>query len=316
MLEDFTNHLYERTVDKQMFYSTDTLEELPLDEITKDPTFLEKLITDFNWESLSRQLLINGIRVVFTLLVFFIIHLIAKWLLDKVLKNYLKKKNRRKNRQETVFRIAKNVYHAIFYFFLIYTILDILNFPVGSLLASAGVAGLALSLGAQGFVADLVNGMTILTENQLDIGDVVTIEDLMGTVMNINLRTTQIKDFDGTIHYIPNREILIISNLSKGDMRAMIEVNLFHDTDLEKVRSIVDEINERLVPEHPEITVPPKDILFVSNLKGQLALRVIIYTEPGAQWGVTNKFFETYIQTLSKANIDLPYGEFDIDFER
>ncbi len=299
-----------------MLYSTDTLEELPIDEITKDPTFIERIVTEFNWENLSRQLVVIGIRVLFTLLVFFIIHLIAKWLIDKVLKNYLKKKSRRKNRQETIFRITKNIYHVIFYFFLIYTILDILKFPVGSLLASAGVVGLALSLGAQGFVADLVNGMTILTENQLDIGDTVIIEDLMGTVMNINLRTTQIKGFDGTIHYIPNREILIISNLSKGDMRAMIEVNLFHDTDLEQVRSIVDEVNERLMPEHPEITVPPKEILFVSNLKGQLALRVVMYTKPGAQWGVTNKFFETYIQTLSKANIDLPYGEFDIDLER
>ena len=299
-----------------MLYSTDTLEELPIDEITKDPTFIERIVTEFNWETLSRQLVVIGIRVLFILLVFFIIHLIAKWLIDKVLKNYLKKKSRRKNRQETIFRITKNIYHVIFYFFLFYTILDILKFPVGSLLASAGVVGLALSLGAQGFVADLVNGMTILTENQLDIGDTVTIENLMGTVMNINLRTTQIKGFDGTIHYIPNREILIISNLSKGDMRAMIEVNLFHDTDLEQVRSIVDEVNKRLVPEHPEITVPPKEILFVSNLKGQLALRVVMYTKPGAQWGVTNKFFETYIQTLSKANIDLPYGEFDIDLER
>ena len=243
-----------------MLYSTDTLEELPIDEITKDPTFIERIVTEFNWETLSRQLVVNGIRVLFTLLVFFIIHLIAKWLIDKVLKNYLKKKSRRKNRQETIFRITKNIYHAIFYFFLIYTILDILKFPVGSLLASAGVVGLALSLGAQGFVADLVNGMTILTENQLDIGDTVTIEDLMGTVMNINLRTTQIKGFDGTIHYIPNREILIISNLSKGDMRAMIEVNLFHDTDLEQVRSIVDDVNKRLVPEHPQIYEIPHQI--------------------------------------------------------
>lgn len=184
-----------------MFYSAETLEELPIEEITENPTFIEEIITTFDWETVSRQLLINGIRVLFTLFVFFIIHVIAKWLLDKVFKNYLKKKKRRKNRQETIFRITNNVYHAIFYFFLIYTILDILNFPVGSLLASAGVAGLALSLGAQGFVADLVNGMTILSENQLDIGDTVTIEDLMGTVMNINLRTTQIKGFDGTIHF-------------------------------------------------------------------------------------------------------------------
>ncbi len=298
-----------------LFYATETLEELPLEEI-ENPTFLEQLITTFNWETVSRQLFFTGIRVLFTLLIFFAINVFTKWLIEKVYKPYLKRKSHRKNRQETLYRITKNVYHTIFYFFLIYTLLDILNFPVGSLLASAGVAGLALSLGAQGFVSDLVNGMTILSENQLDIGDSVTIEEISGTVMNINLRTTQIKDFDGTIHYIPNREILIISNKSKGDMRAMIEVNLFHDTDLDTVRSVITEVNNRLVPEFPEITVPPSDILFASNMKGQMVLRVILYTEAGQQFGVMNKFYEVYIQELTKAGIDLPYGEYDIDLER
>ncbi len=290
-------------------------ENLQLEEI-ENPTFIEEVIATFNWETVSKQLVVTGIRVIFTLAVFFAINLIAKWLIEKVYKRYLDKKTHRTKRKETLSRIAKNIYHAVFYFFLIYTLLDILNFPVGSLLASAGVVGLALSLGAQGFVSDLVNGMTILSENQLDIGDVVTIDEIMGTVTNINLRTTQIKAFDGTIHYIPNREILIISNLSKGDMRAMIEVNLFHDTDLERVRTVIAEVNERLIPDFAEITVPPNEVSFAANAKGQMVLRVVIYTEPGAQWGVRNKFYEVYIQELSKAGIDLPYGEYDIDLER
>ena len=81
------NILNGRTVDQPMLYSTDTIEELPIEEITENPTFIEEIITNFNWETLSRQLVINGIRVLFTLFVFFIIHLIAKWLLDKVFKN-------------------------------------------------------------------------------------------------------------------------------------------------------------------------------------------------------------------------------------
>lgn len=297
-----------------LFLATETLEELNIEELD-NPTFIEQLIASFDWETVSRQLVVIGIRFLFTLLVFFLLNRIAKWLIETIFKRYIYKKKFRKNRKETLYRVTKNVYHAIFYFFLIYTLLDILNFPVGSLLASAGVVGLALSLGAQGFVSDLVNGMTILSENQLDIGDTITIDDITGTVMNINLRTTQIKDFDGTIHYVPNREILIISNQSKGDMRALIDVYLFHDTDIDKVRSVINDVNERWIPKFPEITVPPSDILFVSNAKGQLTLRVIMYTEHGKQYGVMNKFYELYVQELALAGIDLPYGDFDIDLE-
>lgn len=190
-----------------------------------------------------------------------------------------------------------------------------MDFPVGTLLASAGVVGLALSLGAQGFVSDLVNGFTILSGRQIDIGDEVKIEDVSGTITNIDLRTTQVKDFDGTMHYIPNREILVISNRSKGDMRALIDVRLFPNTDVIKVREIIEKLNKEQVPNYPEITVPPTDILFVSNDKNQLIMRVIMYTKPGDQYGVMNSFYEIYIHELTKAGIELPSGDFDLDID-
>lgn len=289
-------------------------EELTEDlEKLENPTFIEEIIKHFNWETLSQQIVIGSIRIIFTLIIFLIIHIIAKWLLDILFKRFLASKNTDTSRFETIQRITNNIYHTIFYFFLIYTILEILNFPVGTLLASAGIVGLTVSFGAQGFVSDLVNGLTILSGKQLSIGDEVRIDDILGTVINLSLRTTEIKDFDGTIHYIPNREILIISNRSRGDMRAMIDVRLFHETDIDKVRQIILQLNDRLVPQFQDITVPPKDILFVSNAKNQLTMRVVLYTKSGSQYGVQNKFYEAYVNELIEAGIDLPYG--DIDFE-
>lgn len=206
-----------------------------------------------------------------------------------------------------------NVYRTIFIFFLVYTVLDILSFPVGTLLASAGIVGLTVSFGAQGFVSDLVNGFTILSGKQLSIGDHVIIEEVEGNVLNLNLRTTEVKDFDGTVHFIPNREILIISNKSKSDMRALVQVRLFPETDTDIVRKLVDEINETHVSEFPEITVYP-DVLFVSNSKNQLMLRVSMYVKAGSQFEIENKFYEMYVNKIVDAGIDLPYG--DIDFEK
>ena|SRR5699024_6195299 len=294
-----------------MMYLASALEDLDLDEV-KNKTFIEKLFASFKWEEIARQAIVASIRILFTIFVFFIINRIAKWAIEEGFKRFIKKNDQVSNRYETIYRVVKNIYHTIYYFFLIYTILEILNFPVGTLLASAGVVGLAASLGAQGFVSDLVNGFTILSGRQLDIGDEVNIKEVSGTVINIDLRTTQIKDFDGTMHYIPNREILVISNRSKGDMRAMIDVRLFPDTDVIQVRQIVKKVNTEQVPNFPEITVPPKDILFVANDKNQLTMRVIMYTKPGEQYSIMYKFYETYVYELSKAGIDLPYGDIEI----
>ena len=292
-----------------MMYVASTLEEF--DEV-KNKTFIEKLIASFDWEDIVRKAILISVRLLFTLFIFFVVNLIAKWAIEEGFKRFIKKEHQGSNRYETIYRVVKNVYHTIYYFFLVYTILEIFNFPVGTLLASAGVVGLAVSLGAQGFVSDLVNGFTILSGRQLNIGDEVEINDISGTVINIDLRNIQVKDFDGTMHYIPNREITIISNRSKGDMRAMIDVRLFPDTDVNKVRKVVKGMNTQLVADFPEITVPPKEILFVSNDKNQLTMRVIMCTKPGAQYNVMFKFYESYVYALSNAGIDLPYGDIDL----
>lgn len=284
-----------------------------LEQAIENPTIIEELLATFDWRAIAQRLIIASARIAFTLVVFFIINMIAKWLIEAAFKRYVKTHKQVSNRYETIYRVVNNVYNTIFYFLLLYTILEILSFPVGTLLASAGVVGLALSLGAQGFVSDLMNGFTILSGRQLDIGDEVQIEEVSGTVTNLNLRTTQVKDFDGTMHYIPNREILVISNRSQGDMRALIEVRLFPDTDVNRVRKIIEEVHAEHIENYPEITVPPGDIGFSANASGQLILRIVMYTKPGEQYGISNKFHELYFSALSKAGIELPYGDIDID---
>ncbi|MCC9882215.1 mechanosensitive ion channel family protein, partial [Streptococcus agalactiae] len=115
-----------------------------------------------------------------------------------------------------------------------YWILSILGVPISSLLAGAGIAGVAIGLGAQGFLSDVVNGFFILLENQFDVGDIINVGTVSGTVTNVGIRTTQIHDFDGTLHFIPNRNITIVSNKSRSNMRAQIDIPLFVHTNLDQ----------------------------------------------------------------------------------
>mgnify|MGYP000013650061 CR=1 FL=1 len=102
----------------------------------------------------------------------------------------------------------------VLYFFIVYWLLSILGVPVSSLLAGAGLAGVALGLGAQGFLSDVVNGFFILLENQFEVGDSVEVGPVTGLVSTVGIRTTQIRGFDGTsILYLTEISQLYLTNL-------------------------------------------------------------------------------------------------------
>lgn len=294
-----------------LFYAEGTEGQLNIEGVD-NPSFFEEFISSFDWSVIRTQIVTTMIRLVFVLVVFYILRKVSTWAINLFFENYFKDHLQRTNRYKTIYRVTFNIFNTVYYFFLIYTILEIFNFPVGTLLASAGVVGLAISLGAQGFVSDLVNGFTMLFEKQIEIGDEVTLDDITGEVLNVSLRTTQVQDFDGTVHFIPNREIAIISNRSKTDMRALITVRLYPHTNIKKVRQIIAQTNDRYIPQFPEITTPPSDILFSSNAKNQLTLRIVMFTEAGAQYGIMNKFYEFYVRELTDHGIELPFSDVEI----
>ena len=194
----------------------------------------------------------------------------------------------------------------VLYFFLVYWLLSILGVPVSSLLAGAGLAGVALGLGAQGFLSDVVNGFFILLENQFEVGDSVEVEAVTGLVSTVGIRTTQIRGFDGTLHFIPNRNITIVSNKSRGDMRAQIDIPVYTSTDINKVTSIIQQVNKDNIENYPEICGTPNIIGLTSKPSGQLVFRVDIFTKNGQQVHIYADFLKLYQEALFKEKVDLP----------
>jgi small conductance mechanosensitive channel len=110
---------------------------------------------------------------------------------------------------------------------------------VGTLIAGAGIFSLALGLGAQSLVSDIVTGFFILLEQQLDVGDTVQIGQIKGTVTALGIRTTQVTSSDGTLNFIPNRNITIVQNLSRNNMVSNVDIRITSKTPLSKVEEIV-----------------------------------------------------------------------------
>ena len=207
------------------------------------------------------EIAVDIISKIVSLLLLLIVFLIAKRVLNFIFTHAIAKSislsRQTEARKKTIVKLLHNIMSYTLYFFFISWVLSILGVPVSSLLAGAGLAGVALGLGAQGFLTDVVNGFFILLENQFEVGDSVVIGSVEGNISSVGIRTTQIRGFDGTLHFIPNRNITVVSNKSRGDMRVQIDIPIYAHTDLAKVSNIIKTINKEQLPAFPEIVGSP-----------------------------------------------------------
>ncbi|HEO7055240.1 TPA: mechanosensitive ion channel family protein, partial [Streptococcus agalactiae] len=256
------------------------------------------------------------ISILLLIIAFVIVRQVINYLFEKTVNRSLAFSRQKVARQKTLAKLSHNVLNYTLYFFLFYWILSILGVPISSLLAGAGIAGVAIGLGAQGFLSDVVNGFFILLENQFDVGDIINVGAVSGTVTNVGIRTTQIHDFDGTLHFIPNRNITIVSNKSRSNMRAQIDIPLFVHTNLDQISDIVTKINEEYVSKHPAIVGEPTVFGPTTNANGQFVYRINIFTQNGAQFDIYAEFYKLYQKAILEEGIDLPTYNFSNNHSR
>ena len=267
---------------------------------------LQKYIQQFNFEESLMLIISKGIKLLILLIIFLLSKKIINFLFKHTVGRSLSWTIQTSARKKTIERLLHNCMNYILYFFLVYWLLSILGVPVSSLLAGAGLAGVALGLGAQGFLSDVVNGFFILLENQFEVGDSVEVEAITGLVSTVGIRTTQIRGFDGTLHFIPNRNIKIVSNKSRGDMRAQIDIPVYTSTDINKVTSIIQQVNKDNIENYPEIIGTPNIIGLTSKPSGQLVFRVDIFTKNGQQVHIYADFLKLYQESIFKEKVELP----------
>lgn len=256
------------------------------------------------------EIAVDIISKIVSLLLLLTVFLIAKRVLNFIFTHAIAKSislsRQTEARKKTIVKLLHNIMSYTLYFFFISWVLSILGVPVSSLLAGAGLAGVALGLGAQGFLTDVVNGFFILLENQFEVGDSVVIGSVEGNISSVGIRTAQIRGFDGTLHFIPNRNITVVSNKSRGDMRVQIDIPIYAHTDLAKVSNIIKTINKEQLPAFPEIVGSPTILGPCTNTTAQLVFRVDIFVQNGKQNYIYSNFYRLYQEALLENDISLP----------
>jgi small conductance mechanosensitive channel len=192
-------------------------------------------------------------------------------------------------------------------------ILSYLNINLAPLLASAGVAGVALGFGAQSIVRDTLSGFFILLENQFGVGDIVDVQTAAGPVggkvESLTLRITTLRAFDGTLHVIPNGNIQVVSNKSRGWARAIVDVRVAYDEDVQRVRETLDELFEELKaePAMRDWLMDGPSVLGIETLAdyGQI-VRVVAETRPSKRFDTERVLRERIAARLAERGIRVP----------
>jgi small-conductance mechanosensitive channel len=187
------------------------------------------------------------------------------------------------------------------------------NFNLGPLLASAGVAGVALGFGAQSLVKDTFSGFFILLENQYGVGDNVELTTpsgkVIGRVESLTLRVTSLRAFDGTLQIVPNGNIVVASNRSRGWARAIVDVRAAYGEDVDRLRNVLVGLFEELreEPEIGEWIHEGPSVLGVERMgQDALVMRVIADTRPSKVMELERVLRERITRRLSEEGIKVP----------
>jgi len=267
---------------------------------------LSTYIQNIHWGELLLDTSLLALKILLILLSYLFIKKMAKKLINKLFETYIQKNSISQGRAFTLESLTNNLITYVLFFILVITILQLLGIDATAILAGAGIIGLAVGFGAQGLVSDLVSGFFILLEKQLDVGELVTIGEFSGTVEQVGLRTTQIRAGDGTLHFIPNREITQLSNHSRGEMQALVDIDISLSNDLPKTMEILNQVCERLAKENPVITDGPSVIGIQDLGPSTITIRIIAKTQNMEQWGMERLIRQELKIALDKNGIQFP----------
>lgn len=216
----------------------------------------------------------------------------------------------REKRTRTVASLVRTVGTSLVLLIAAMMLFREIGMDITPLLAGAGVAGLAVGFGAQSLIKDIIAGFFILMEDQFHVGDVIQAAGVSGQVEKMTLRMTIVRDLNGAVHFIPNGEIKVATNLTKEWSRAVLEVGVSYEEDVDRVSHVLAEIGQSLADDETfgKLVLEPPQVLGVEALAdSQVTIRILAKTLPLKQWEVAREFRRRIKVRFDREGIQIPY---------
>jgi small conductance mechanosensitive channel len=249
-------------------------------------------------------------RVLAILLIVFVLHRLVLFFVKRLhrLADHQVANFHRAAQLRTMAAIIRATSYSIFGFIVFLQVLNILGIPYQPILASAGILGVAIGLGAQSIFKDMINGILILVEDQYNVGEVVNLAGLKGTVEDLSLRRTSVRDADGTLYIIPNSQIATVSNLSRDFAVASLSISVDASANPDKVISLLTRVatDVRNDPIFKDIAVSDPVVPGVDKIDGRAVTYPIqIRVRVNQRDGVLRELRRRIILAFEKEGIPL-----------
>jgi small conductance mechanosensitive channel len=222
---------------------------------------------------------------------------------------------RRHQRAETIGSVLRNTVTITVFTIAFIEILGKLGINLGPIVASAGIVGVAVGFGAQNLVKDFLSGIFMILEDQYGVGDVIDVGEATGTVEAVGLRTTRLRDVNGTVWYARNGEINRVGNKSQGWSRALLDVPIAYGADVAEARQVIKEVADSVWrdPMWAGKVLQEPEVWGVEDLGVDgVQIRLVVKTAPLAQWEVARELRQRIKAAFDEHGIEIPYKQHTI----
>ncbi len=254
---------------------------------------------------LSDTLFVKPAKIAFILAVAFL----ARRILNRLLGGLISGKARR---VETVAALIRSVVSASVWTIAVLMVLSELGLNLGPLIAGAGILGVAVGFGAQNLVRDFLSGLFMLMEDQYGVGDIIDAGAATGTVESVSLRTTRIRDVNGTVWHLPNGHIERVGNKSQLWSRALLDIDVSYQTDIAHATEVIRRTAQSMCedPAFAESILSEPEVWGVENLGvDSISIRLVLKTAPNDQFKVTRELRARIKAAFDEAGIEIPFPQ-------
>lgn len=210
---------------------------------------------------------------------------------------------------DTAASLLSSLTKYIIYFIVLCNVLVMWGVNITSILALGGAVSVAVGLGAQDIIKDMMAGLFIITENQFGVGDIVELNGFSGTVEAIGIRTTRIRNADGNVHIVPNGQISVVTNMSKGFNRAIVDISVAYGEDIDRVFAVLkDEFKKIFDSKIIEGIIDEPQVWGINELaESAVVIRVVADSEIGENWRIERELRKHILKRFEKEKIEIPF---------
>jgi len=280
---------------------------------------------NFNWEQLAFTLATRGVRVGVIVAAAFVASRILRKLVSGLGSSIERTMDEgadlaaieRKKRVATLTGLGTRTVSIIVWVMAVVMSLKEVGFDIGPLLAGAGVVGLAVGFGAQNLVRDVISGVFILIENQIRVGDVAIINGQGGAVEAINLRTTVLRDLEGSVHIFPNGTITTLTNKTQQFSHYVFDIGVAYKEDTDRVVQVLQEIGDGMQQEEQwrDLMLDRLEVMGVDKFADSaVIIKMRIKTQPGQQWAVGREINRRIKKRFDAEGIEIPFPHVSLYF--